>query len=151
MSIDLEAQIARDEENYRMRDALRDDPFESEFASVAERAAEIEIDEAGDGQFLFVIEDGKKVTLDTLFERGTPVLYEFSLGSKSVKGSGTMGLIPFYDPEMLLLVPARAGKVTVEPTYDGNGILKHVTVRAQVKPLTVFDAKSSTARDALGM
>jgi hypothetical protein len=152
VSTDLEHQVAREEANYDMKLKLADG-FEDDFGdnpSISERASEFEMDEEGDGQFLFVLEEGKKVTFDTLYERGTPVLYEFVLGSKGVKGAGDMGLIAFSDPDILLLVPARAGKIEVAPTYDGDGLVKHVTVRAHVKPLTVFDAHSAAGREALG-
>jgi hypothetical protein len=106
--------------------------------------------EEEDGQYAFEIEEqGKRVTLGSLIKRGTPVKYEFKLGAKAIKGSGGMGLISFDDPEMTLVVPVRAGAVTVEPTYDGDGGIKHVTVRAAVKPLTCYDARSEAALIAL--
>jgi hypothetical protein len=104
--------------------------------------------EEDDGQ-LFVIEEGAKVTLGTLIKRGTSVFYEFKLGGKAIKGAGGMGLLSFDQPDMTLVVPGRAGKVEVDPTYDGEGKIKHVTVRAHFKPSTIYDGRSSAGRAAL--
>lgn len=124
----------------------------------ARKAAQAAADEAAaagggtgeedDGQ-LFVMEAGKTVTLGTLIKRGIPVEYEFRLDGKSVKGKD-MALIAFDDPEITLVVPARAGKVVADPTYDADGALKSVTVRAHVKPKLVYDARTEAARAALG-
>lgn len=108
-----------------------------------------EVSEEEDGQ-LFVVEHGQRVTLSNLVKRGLPVRYEFKLSAKGVKGSGDMGLIGFGDPDITLLVPARAGKVEIDPTYDGDGTVKSVTIRAHVKPLTVYDVRSEAARMVLG-
>jgi hypothetical protein len=104
--------------------------------------------EEDDGQ-MFVMEGGSKVTIGTLIARKTPVLYEFKLGGKAIKGATGMGLLAFNDPEMTLVVPVRAGKVEVEPTYDAEGNVKHVTVRAHVKPTMVYDSRTEAAKVAL--
>lgn len=96
-----------------------------------------------------MLEHGEHVTLGTLIKRGTSVLYEFKLGGKAVKGGGAMGLLSFDQPDMTLVVPVRAGKVEIDPTYDADGLVKHVTVRAHVKPKTVYDGRSAAGRTAL--
>ena len=107
-----------------------------------------ETSEEEDGQ-VFVIEQGRNVTLGTLIKRGTPVHYEFKLGGKAIKGAAGMGLLAFNDPEMTLVVPVRAGKVEIDPTYDAEDNVKHVTVRASVKPLMVYDSRTEAAQVAL--
>lgn len=103
--------------------------------------------EEDDGQ-LFVLEQDKRVTLGTLYKRGTPVEFRVVLGSKSVPGDG--GLISFSDPDLVLVVPARAGAVRTEPTYRDDGTLSKVTVYATMKPLSVHDSRSPAALEALG-
>jgi hypothetical protein len=126
-----------DEEGRRAAQAIADD-----------KAANAPTGEEDDGQ-LFVIEEGAKVTLGTLIKRGTSLFYEFKLGGKAIKGAGGMGLLSFDQPDMTLVVPGRAGKVEVDPTYDGEGKIKHVTVRAHFKPSTIYDGRSSAGRAAL--
>lgn len=109
---------------------------------------EVGAGEEDDGQ-LFVMESGKSVTLGTLIKRGTPILYEFKLGGRAVKGAQGMGLLSFAEPDMTLVVPVRAGKVEVDPTYNNDGSVKHVTVRAHVKPTMVYDARTEAAQVAL--
>lgn len=104
--------------------------------------------EEEDGQ-LFVMEEGRKVTLGTLIKRSTPVEYEFKMGSKGVKGGPGMGLISFTDPDLVLIVPVRAGKVEVDPTYHPDGSVKKVTIRMNVKPLTAYDAATEAGVAAL--
>lgn len=117
----------------------------------AGRSIEDLADEHGeeeDGQ-LFVMEEGRKVTLGTLIKRSTPVEYEFKLGGKAVKGGGNMGLISFTDPDITLIVPGRAGKVEVDPTYNPDGSVKKVTIRAHVKPITAYDSRTEAGIAAL--
>ena len=84
------------------------------------------------------------------YKRGTSIQYEVQLSGKSVKGKD-MSLVAFDDPELTLVVPVVAGKVVIDPTYDGDGNIKHVTVRAYLKPKTVYDARSQAARAVLGV
>lgn len=118
-------------------------------ASIADRAAEGEAEEEDDGQVAFVLEQGKRVTLGSLYRRGCPIEYEFKLSGKAVKGGSNMGLIGFEDPDLTLVVPVRAGKVEVDPTYTPEGSVKKVTVRAHVKPTAVYDARTEAARAVL--
>jgi hypothetical protein len=124
-------------------------PDDDERARAAKAALDTEVGEEDDGQTLFVLEGGRQVTLGTLVKRGTSILYEFKMDGKAVKGRD-MSLIPFDDPDMVLVVPVRAGKVETDPTYNDDGTVKHVTVRAHVKPKTVYDARSQAARAVLG-
>lgn len=103
--------------------------------------------EEQDGQ-LFVIENEQRVTLGTLYSRGTPVEYRFVLGSKSVPARDA-GLIGFTDPDLVLVVPVRAGDVKVSPTYNPDGTVKKVTIYAAMKPLDVMDSRSERGREAL--
>ena len=121
----------------------------------ARRAAQAAADEAAVGQEpdgqLFVMEGGVKIGLSSLMERGTPVHYEFKLDSKGVKGGQGMGLISFSEPDRVLVVPGRGGKIETDPTYNGDGTLKSVTVRQHFKPSTVHDSKTEEAAAALGL
>lgn len=110
--------------------------------------ADEEHGEEDDGQ-LFVLEEGKTVTLGTLIKRGTPVEYEFKLSGKAIPGAKGMGLISFADPERTLIVPGRAGKVEVDPTYAPDGSVKKVNVRVHFKPTTAYDARTEAGRVAL--
>lgn len=120
--------------------------------SIEARAAngEAETGEEDDGQ-LFVVESGRKVTLSTLYGRGTPVEIEFKLGSKGVKGGQDTGLISFMDPDLVLIVPGRAGKVEVDPTYNPDGTVKKVVLRPHVKPVSAYDSRSDAGRALLGL
>lgn len=106
-------------------------------------------DTEDDGQAYFVLEDEKPVTIGSLIKRGTPVEYEFKLQSKAIPGAQGMSLMAFSDPERTLVVPGRAGKVEIDPTYNPDGSVKKVTVRASFKPLMAYDARSKAAEVAL--
>lgn len=101
-----------------------------------------------DGQ-LFAFEHGRKVTLGTLIGKKTPVEYEFKMQAKGIPGAAGMNLMAFDDPDRVLVVPGRAGKVEVDPTYDGEGNVKKVTVRANFKPSMAYDSRSEAAQVAL--
>jgi hypothetical protein len=124
--------------------------------SIADRAAAAESAggegaETGtepDGQDFFVVERGKRVTLSTLYNRGTKVTFETQLTGKVLKGPGS--LLAFSDPDITLVVPARAGKVEIDPVYDEDGGVKEVHVRQKVKAKTFFDSESDAGREALG-
>ena len=119
--------------------------------SAADRAAEeVALGQEDDGQ-LFIMENDKKVKLGSLLKRGVPVEYRFKLGGMGVKGKGEMGLIGFSEPNITLVVPALAGKVTVEPTYNDDQEVIKIVITAAVKPKMVYDAKSPEARDLLGL
>lgn len=123
--------------------------------SVSERAeageAEPATEQEDDGQVAFVMEHGKRVTLSSLVKKGIPVKYAFNMNGKSVQGGKAMGLISFSDPDLMLVVPARAGKVEIDPTYNDDGEVKEVTIRVNVKPRYVYDAQSDAGRQALGL
>lgn len=114
--------------------------------SIADRVTDG--DEPDQGE-LFVLEQGKKVTLASLYARSTPVVLEWKFTGKAVKGSGENGLISFDDPDIVLVVPARAGKVEIDPTYNDDGSIKHVTLRPNVKAKTVYDARSEGAKSLM--
>jgi hypothetical protein len=103
--------------------------------------------EEDDGQ-LFVLEHGEQVRLSTLYARNTPVEYGFVLEGKTIKGGPGMGLIAFSDPHRTLIVPGRAGKVEVDPTYDGDGNVEKVTVRAHFKPTMAYDSRTEAGKVA---
>lgn len=117
-------------------------------ASSENDAAAEPFQQEDDGQ-TFMFEQGRKVTLGTLIARGVRVEYEIKLGGKAVKGKGEMGLIGFDSPEILLVVPGRAGKVEIDPTYDADGTIDKVTVRAHIKPQMVYDASTEAGQAAL--
>jgi hypothetical protein len=112
-------------------------------ADLGENAGEEE-----DGQ-LFVMENGVKIGLRDLIARNTPIFFEFKMDGKAMKGGQDMGLISFTEPDRVLVVPGRAGKIVTDPTYDGDGSIKHVTVRQHFKPSTVYDGRTEAARVAL--
>lgn len=103
--------------------------------------------EEDDGQ-MFVIEQGRKVTLGTLVGRNVPVTYEVKLTGKVLKGPGS--LIAFSEPDVTLVVPSRGGKVEVDPVYDQDGSVKEVHVRQNIKARTFYDARTEAAQVALG-
>lgn len=100
---------------------------------------------------LFVLEHGRRVTIGQLIPRGTTVEYRVNLNAKSIKGGGDMGLLSFGDPDILLVVPARQGKVIPNPTYDEDGNLEKVTLVVNFKPLAAHDATSREGRALLGV
>lgn len=106
------------------------------------------VGEDDDGQLFVIEEQGRRVTLGTLYHRGTPVEYRFVLGSKSVPARDA-GLIGFQNPDLTLVVPVRAGDVKVSPTYNPDGTVKKITIYAAMKPLDVIDARSERGREAL--
>lgn len=111
-------------------------------------------DRAGDDpepEELFAFENGETVTISKLIARGTPIEYRFNLNSKGISGGDSMGLVAFSDPNRTLVVPVRAGKVVVDPTYNDDGSIKHVRITANFKPTTAYDSRSSEARAALGL
>jgi hypothetical protein len=101
-------------------------------------------------QELFVLENGERVTIGKLISRNTPIEYRFNLNSKSISGGDSMGLVGFSDPNMTLVVPCRAGKVIVDPTYLPDGTVEKVRITANFKPITAFDSRSDNARAVLG-
>jgi hypothetical protein len=107
-----------------------------------------QVGEEDDGQF-FVLEEGRPVGLSTLVKRGTRVEYEFKLDGHGVPGATGMSLIGYADPDRIMVVPGRAGKVVVDPTYDGDGRVKKVTIRQHFKPTMVYDARTEAGRVAL--
>lgn len=108
--------------------------------------SEPEVAEEDDGQ-LFVVEDAQRVTLGTLFRRGTPVDYEFKLTGKSIRGQG--GLIGLGETNVLMLMRFAPGKVEVVPTRDPDGNVERVTVRTVLRPLAAYQAGSEAAEAAL--
>lgn len=115
--------------------------------SIEDRAAEGDNELEPDAQEeLFVLEGGKKVTISNLYGRGTPVMVEWQLSGKNLKGSGETGLLSYSDPDLLLVVPARAGKVEIDPTYNDDGSVKHVTLRQSLKARTFYDAQTEAAQ-----
>lgn len=129
-------------------DPLANGSDDEENRSSIEERAEAEGEQAPE-QDLFVLENGKEVGLGTLFRRGTPIELRFTLGSKSLPARDT-GLMSFDDPELLLVVPVRAGDVRTSPTYDEDGTLKKVTIYADMKPRTIADARSARGKQLLG-
>jgi hypothetical protein len=105
-----------------------------------------EIAEEPDGQ-LFVVEEGERVTLSSLYKRGTPVEYEFKVTGKSVKGQG--GLISLDQTNVMLVLRCVPGKVEIDPTRDSDGRIEKVKIRANLKPAAVYKADSEAARVAL--
>ncbi len=118
--------------------------------SIADRVNGGEGDEY-EQEELFVLEQGRRVTISNLIARNTPIEYRMTLNSRSFRGGGDMGLLPFSSPEILLIVPARQGKVIAEPTYDEGGEVEKVTIRCNFKPLTAHDATSAEGRALLGL
>lgn len=102
--------------------------------------------EEDDGQF-FVFEQGRKVTLGTLIGRNVPVTYEVKLTGKVLRGPGS--LIAFSEPDVMLVVPSRGGKVEVDPVYAEDGSVKEVHVRQNIKARTFYDARTDAASAAL--
>jgi hypothetical protein len=94
-------------------------------------------------------EHGKRVTLATLYARNTPVEFEFILGGKGIKGAAGMGLVAFTDPDLTLVVPGRAGKVEVDPTYDADGNIKKVRIAQHFKPRMAYDARTEAGQVAV--
>lgn len=104
------------------------------------------VDEDDDGQ-MFVVEEGQRVTLSTLYKRGTPVEYEFKMTGKSVKGQG--GLISLDETNVMLVVRCVPGKVEIDPTRNADGKVEKVKIRANLKPAAVYQAETDAALVAL--
>ncbi len=120
-------------------------------SSVADRADALGDDEDvadADGQVEFEFEErGRTVTLSNLVARSVPIEREFKFEGRSVKGQGS--LIPYSDPDRLLVVSIRAGKTETDPTYDEDGRISKVTVRQILKARYVLDARTEAARVAM--
>ena len=117
--------------------------------SLADRAGDEP--EPAEQEELFVLEQGRRVTLSQMISRGTTIEYRVTMNTKSIKGGNDMGLLPFNSPDILLVAPARQGKVTIDPTYNEDGDVLKVTVRVSFKPLTIHDATSVEGRALLGL
>lgn len=119
-------------------------------SSVADRADALEDEPAEDeeGQVEFEFEErGRTVTLSNLVARNVVVEREFKFEGRSVKGQGS--LIPYSDPDRLLVVSIRAGKTETDPTYDEDGRIAKVTIRQVLKARYVLDARTEAARVAM--
>lgn len=132
-----------------------DRPAPSLGRGLAERAGDAvepaEPAEPEEPEELFVLEQGRRVTISSLVARGTSVEYKVNMNAKSIPGGSDMGLLPYSNPDILLIVPARQGDVRHSPTYDQDGMVKKVTVYVNFKPLTFHDATSPEGRALLGL
>jgi hypothetical protein len=100
-------------------------------------------------EFEFDIPEGTRtVSHRELIARNTPIIVEWKFEGRSVRGR-KRGLIPFANPDVVLVVPARAGKVEIDPTYDDDGNVTKVTLRPHVKARTVMDARTEEARQTV--
>lgn len=101
---------------------------------------------------LFFLDQGRRVTIGKLISQGIPIEYRVTLNAKSVKGGADMGLLSFKDPNIILAVSAREGKVAIDPTYDSEtGEVEKATIYVNFKPQQVHDAKSAEGRALLGL
>lgn len=110
--------------------------------SPLEEADDGAIGEEEDGQLVFeVIEHGKKITLGSLVNRGTPVSYRFKMGGKSipdVKG----GLLDPYATSVMLLADCVVDTNKVQYIRDEQQRVKEVIVYMELKPRAVADLRS---------
>lgn len=100
--------------------------------------------EEEDGQKALVfetIEQGKRITLGSLVNRGTPVSYRFKMGGKSipdVKG----GLLDPYATSVMLLADCVVDTNKVQYLRDEQQRVKEVIVYMELKPRAVADLRS---------
>lgn len=119
--------------------------------SVAERAAEAakngEEPEGDDGQLeMFIWEQGRKVTLQQLLGRGTPVEYAFVFGQKRLKGNGQLiGL----DEDVFMLSRGKMGHTKLVPTRGDDEKATKVTVEVQIVPKLLKNADTDEALEML--
>jgi len=103
------------------------------------------VDEEDDGQFAFVVEEqGRRITLGTLINRGTPVEYRVTMGSKSVGARG--GLIDPNDANILLVVRGVISNVDTKFTRDDDGRITKATIYMNIAPKVVLPAASEAAK-----
>lgn len=108
-------------------------------------------EEQEDDEELFVLDQGRRVSLGKLIPRGVPIEYRVRFEGKSMKGGNDMGLLAYNDPDIILVMSAREGKVVPEPTYDEDGRITKVTLVAHFKPRIIHDATSFEGRALLGL
>lgn len=106
-----------------------------------------------DGQMALVVgsEGGREVTLGNLVRRNTPITLGFKMTGKAAPGIG--GMLGFANPDVTLLVPARAGAVVTDPTYgtdeSGAEVVKSVKLTQELRPKQVLNAQTKEARAML--
>lgn len=104
-----------------------------------------DIGEEDDGQ-MFVWEQGHKVTLGTLIQRGIPVEHAFVFGGKRLKGSG--GLVGHND-DVLAITRGKVGKTSIVPTRDDDERVTKVTVETHIAAKVIAPADSEHGMDLL--
>ncbi|MCA1571241.1 MAG: hypothetical protein LC798_13160 [Chloroflexi bacterium] len=132
-----------DLEDERRKRAGGSDPLSDE-KTVEERAGEAATQEEDDGQVAFVVEEhGRRMTLNQLIQRGTPVEHRIVMGSKSTQLTG--GLL---DPtrDIFLAVRGVLGDVKVAFTRDAEESIDKVTIYQNVTPKNVQNAQTEAGR-----
>lgn len=113
-----------------------------------------ESDEDGDfPEELFQLDQGRRISASDfgrLIPPNTPVEYRVKFEGTSLKGGSQMGILPFNDPEMNLIMSVRQSKVDPVASYDEDGRLTKVVVNVYFKPRTVHHADSFEGRALLG-
>lgn len=95
-----------------------------------------------DGQLVFqTYEEGKKVTLGNLVQRGTPVSYRFAMTGKSVP-SIQGGLIDPYSTSVPLIADCVVDADKVQYIRGENQKVKEVIVYMTLKPRQVADLRT---------
>lgn len=117
--------------------------------SVAERAAEDAPDpeETEDAQqALFVWEQGRKISLGNLIERGTAVEYAFVFGGKRLKGNGQLiGM----NEDVFMVSRGKMGHTKLVPTRNDQELVEKVTVEVQIVPKLLQNADTDEALELL--
>jgi hypothetical protein len=109
----------------------------------AEEPAEAE--EQGDGQIAWVIEeDGRKISLGQLVQRGTPVLYHYSMTGKAIPDAQG-GLIDPYARTVPLVVDGVPEDVKVSYVRNQDRSVKEVHVYMKIAARIVYQGLSEAA------
>jgi hypothetical protein len=115
--------------------------------NVRDREEDGEGAEEEDGQqALFVWEQGRKISLGNLIERGTAVEYAFVFGGKRLKGNGQLiGM----NEDVFMVSRGKMGHTKLVPTRDDEEKVTKVTVEVQIVPKLLQNADTDEAMELL--
>lgn len=102
--------------------------------------------EEPDGQLVFeTYEQGKKITLGSLVNRGTPVSYRFKMTGKAVPNMKG-GLMDPYSTSVMLIADCVVDTNSVQYIRDEQQRVKEAIVYMTVKPRAVADLRTEQGR-----
>jgi hypothetical protein len=140
---------ARDGNVREFPGATKTEPEKEKPDALADRTDDDDDGDAAKGPFkqeeIFIEEAGRKLTLGSIVQRGTPISYLFSMEGKSINAIRG-GLIDPYDSSILLLADCVVDSYKTQYIRDGDGEVKEVKVYLSVKPRQVAEGLSENAQ-----